>query len=181
MNAHGVVCGDRTVDKREFLLFIDVQRSVASGDVVVFPPFEDFFLISYEVDFWIYRIEVARHVFFLMPEACFLLNYSELCSCGRLIFELKTKPAPKWFRDGRFEIKRYRGTTLVSRRTIAYWDTQLSRCNVRLGRLSLVSRFPQISVNSSGVMVDSVPMLASTVPSSLERGARNRLCLRRYL
>lgn len=119
--------------------------------------------------------------FFLMPGACFLLDYSELCSRRRLMFELKTKPAPKWFRDGRFEIKRYRGTTLVSRRTIAYRDTQLSRCNVRLGRFSLVSRFPRISVNSSGVIVDSVPMLASTVPSSLKRGGRNRLCLRRYL
>ena len=64
MNAHGVVGGDRTVDKRKFLLFIVVQRSVASGDVVVFPPFEYFFLFGYEVDFWIYRIEVARHVYF---------------------------------------------------------------------------------------------------------------------
>ena len=39
MNTHGVVGGDRTVDKRKILLFIVVQRSVASGDVVVFPPF----------------------------------------------------------------------------------------------------------------------------------------------
>ena len=96
----------------------------------------------------------------------------------------KIRPIRKKFRDGRFEIKRYRGTTLVSC-FAALWagleDTQLSQCNVRLVRFSLVSRFTRISVNSSGGMIDSSPMLASTVPSSLERGARNRPCLRRYL
>ena len=80
VNTHGVVGGDRTVDEREFLLFIVVQRSVAGGNVVVFPPFKDFFLFGYEVDFWIYRIEVARHVYFpiAVPElgARFLTEFS---------------------------------------------------------------------------------------------------------
>jgi len=56
----------------------------------------------------------------------------------------KIRPIRKKFRDGRFEIKRYRGTTLVScfaALLAGSQDTQLSRCNVRQGRFGLFAGF----------------------------------------
>ena len=68
------------------------------------------------------------------------------------------------------KIKRYRGTTLVSRlRLQAYRDTQLGRYNVRQERFGLVAGWViRGSVNGSGVMIETGPMPALTVPGSLE-------------
>ena len=69
VDSHGVVGGDGPVDEREFFLFIVVQLSVARRDVVFFPPLEDCFLVGDEIDFGVYPVEVAWHVYYSPVQA----------------------------------------------------------------------------------------------------------------
>jgi len=64
VNTHSVIGRNRAINEREIFLFIVVHMTVPSRNVVFIPPFENFFFLGYEVDFWIYGFEVACHVYY---------------------------------------------------------------------------------------------------------------------